>query len=158
MRVRITSRSVVVWLLAVSLACRGGAPAPGRIAAPSGPEETALDIFRLATLDRPTDTELLQVVDCSPPRPEFTSLRIALDGLRRTSNPRVLSAEILPGVGRTAFEIEATQAEGGTARYSAQVERRSDGMWRVVWFQGPDGAWPPPRTTLGEGLSISAPP
>ena len=157
MRVHNPSRAVVVSLLAILAACRGGAPGRGSLAVPSRPEEAALNLFRLAALDRPTDTELLQVIEGPTPRPDIATLRVALDGLRRTSSPRVVSAEILPGVGRTAIEIEATRAEGGTARYSAQLTRRSDGMWRVVWFQGPGGAWPPGRATPGEGLSTSAP-
>ena len=157
MRVRIPSRAIMVSLLTISAACRGGAPGRGGIAVPAGPEEAALDLFRLALLDRPTDAELLQVIEASTPRPEMATLRVALDGLRRTSSPRVVSAEILPGVGRAAIELEAIQAEGGTARYSAQLARRSDGMWRVVWFQGPGGAWPPGRGAPGEGLSTSAP-
>ena len=157
MKVRIPSLAVVVSLLAISAACRRGVPGRGSIAVPSGPEAAALNLFRLAALDRPTDTELLQVVDGSTPRSEIATLRVALDELRRASSPRVVSTEALPGVGRTAIEIEATQASGGTARYSAQLARRSDGMWRVVWFQGPGGAWPPGRATPGEGLSTSAP-
>ncbi|MBZ5637690.1 MAG: hypothetical protein LAO51_02920 [Acidobacteriia bacterium] len=89
---------------------------------------------------------------------ERPALSAALRALAVAESPRAVAVEPLSVAERTAVDLEAQLAGGGTLRCSVQAVRVSDGTWRVEWFETPTGAWPPHRTGPGDGLTSSSPP
>ena len=124
----------------------------------SDPREAALRLVQAAQTGRSTAGEIAALVHADLPSDSRIALAQVFDALRRTRRARILAAQPL-GPERSAVDLEVDLGAGGTARYSSQCERATDGTWVVVSIAGPGVTWPPtPAAGDNEGLSTSSPP
>lgn len=128
---------------------------------PATPEAAARALFALAA--EPDDAALAALF-AEPGAAADAAGRVdlleALDRLPRAAGEAVAIAgtEPLETAGRVAVDVDVAVADGAVSRYSVQVEPAEAGVWRVVWFQGPDLGWPAFRAPRGTGTSVSAGP
>jgi len=148
-------RAAIAGIL-LALACRCEPTRNAREDPPRSPEEAALSVFDLAREADLRPADLQRVMDGSLIEADLPSALEAVAALSDASEPRVLAAIPLLGVGRTAVDVAADLRGGGSARYSFQVEADPDGVWRIVSIHAPGIDWPS-RSGAGSGLSVSSP-
>lgn len=150
--------ALAIACAAVAAACADRRSAGAQALPPANdPREAALALFQAAQTGRSAPEELASLLGDPLPPERRSSLAVVLAPLRTTADARVVAHEAL-GPDRAAVDIEVRLPGGGSARYSAETERREDGRWIVAAIHGPGAAWPLSPIPSGEGLSTSSPP
>jgi hypothetical protein len=144
---QLTRRAWPLALLAGLVAC---APAPEPLDEPSS---RALEIFTLARDGDPSDTRVAELFDAESNEMWRVRLYDALTELARVDEPTIERTEPLEGLDRMVIDLTGRLPSEGEARFSVQVERRDEDVWKIVSFFGPGVSWPPRRTGKGSGLS-----
>jgi hypothetical protein len=149
--------AVGVLSLLAAAAC-GGAPEP---APPSNarPGDVALALFALAAAGGEDDSaRVAPFVDSEALDADPGGLFEALEKLADVRQTRVVASEPMEGLDRVVVDVEGERPGPSFAAFTIHAEPVGDGTWRVVWFAGPDGAWPPRRAPRGDGTRTSTAP
>ena len=142
------------WLPAVLLlaSCAGSeiqeVPAPGNL---------ALELFEIAREEDPAPERLDALFELGHDDRLRAELGDALELLAVAVDPQIVRVEPMAGPGKTAVDLVAGLPGGGSADYSVQFAER-EGVWKIVWFDGPGVDWPTRSRGRDEGLSSSPAP
>jgi hypothetical protein len=156
--VRPDPSSTLLLLLLSTVACgEAGTPSSETVPPATDPREAVLALLQAAQTGRTSGSEIRFLVPADQDRKQWLVLAELLASLGSTHRATLVKDEPL-GADRFAVDVAVELPGGGSARYSAQAVRQSDGRFVVVSLAGPRGSWPRVPTPTDSGLSVSGTP